>query len=695
MSIKPPRRRPAVWSPFASLFSDPRSRDVRSTVKLYRRIQKAHYASTWHKTETIQALIQLICGRIDPPPYFISDVIKIIGKLLTLETHIFQFPDDLDIETLSLKEQVNLRTFLRRKERFLARDETNIDMLATVIINSLKGITESLPRTEATSTTFTVPLNAFIKDLPAVMNRIISNVVDEKVHDNNLCLELYDRITTNIQVVSGIVPGTDSSKQLIFPDQANLPPATLIPTYFARTPYNDFLTAPAPFAITHRFSHQHIVATPGAGKTNLIGVLLALDFDQVARGAASVIVLDSQGDLINSIVRMKDFAPGRRLHDRLVYIDPTDIQYPLQLNIFARSGNRTLTLLQKRTEHSDLVQLLLFLFGALKQEATGRQETMIKAVASLIQEIPDATLMTLNAIFEPSSKKTIALTEFKQYFDRLDPAIRNFFEIDFNGGEFSQTRAQLRARIQSLITDPIFLAMFSATSQRLDFASEMNAGKVIVINAYEDLLKSSTEIFGRFFVALAAQAAQARQNIPEQSRLPTYCYIDECYKFIKADTNIETILDTGRKYRLGMILAHQRLKQLSDALKSAASGAAIKMVRAPVHEDANTLASQLNTKPDYFDALPEHAFATRITSMRQPTALTVPLSPLATAEHMSETEFEEVRNVMRRKYARTSMPSDPAPPSPPHDQHQTTQSTSPDVQRSVTSSQWSSDEREP
>jgi hypothetical protein len=329
------------------------------------------------------------------------------------------------------------------------------------------------------------------------------------------------------------------------------------------------------------------------------------------------------------------------------------------------------------------------LFGALKQEATGRQETVIKAVASLIQEIPDATLMTLNAIFQPTDRKTNPLHSFHAHLDRLDPAIKDFFAVDFQGGELSQTRSQLRARIQSLITDPIFLSMFGAPSQRLDFAHEINAGKVILINAYEDLLKSSTEIFGRFFIALAAQAAQARQNIPERDRMPTYCYIDECYKFIKADTNIETILDTGRKYRLGVVLAHQRLKQLSDGLKSAASGAAIKMVRAPVQEDANTLASQLNTKSDYFDTLPPHTFATRITGMRRPLALTIPLSPFATAEQMTEAQFTEVRNVMRRKYAKrpagpTHAVSLPHPSEPPSAQPQTR-----------ASSGWDSDHHEP
>jgi hypothetical protein len=62
------------------------------------------------------------------------------------------------------------------------------------------------------------------------------------------------------------------------------------------------------------------------------------------------------------------------------------------------------------------------------------------------------------------------------------------------------------------------------------------------------------------------------------------------------------------------------------------------------------------------------AFATRITGMPRPVALTIPLSPFAAAEHMNDEEFATVRNVMRRKYARSATIGDDASrDSPPWD----------------------------
>jgi hypothetical protein len=666
-----------------------------STGHPHRIVSNRPEAITEYHSRLLEMHERSVYGRIDALASLASDVVikathhlgkelsdpmitanlDLVYSLLIDNDLVFAFPS-LDPSLIAQPNYVvPFRRRLQELEPILVHQAVVTDTFRSIATSTVAAIAEDyLPDVaftgKHTESSFTVPLRTLIKRPRNFVEQTFATFLGQQQHNTtepyalafwNTRHRLFENMLTASRMT--LEQALKNQHKMIFPGESDLDTEELITTYLAGTPFMEFLQTPMPFTLTARFSHHHIVATPGAGKTNLIEVLLANDFEQVAQGKATVIVLDSQGDLINRIVRRKEFAPGGRLHERLVYIDPTDVEYPLELNFFARrSSVKALTPLEKRTEHSNLVDLLLFLFGALKQEATGRQETLIKAVASLIQEIPDATLMTLNDIFQPGDKKKPVLANFESHLVQLSEPIRNFFAFDFNSGEFSQTRAQIRARIQSLITDPVFLAMFGATSQKLDFAHEMNSGRVILINAYEDLLKTSTEIFGRFFLALAAQVAQARQNIAEEQRLPTYCYIDECYKFIKADTNVETVLDTGRKYRLGIIIAHQRLNQLSDALRSAASSAAIKMVRAPVSGDSGKLASQLHTTPVYFDALPDYAFATYITGMPGPVTLKIPPSPLASSEEMSDEEFAAVREVMRRKYARPYTSSSAVPP---------------------------------
>ena len=61
-------------------------------------------------------------------------------------------------------------------------------------------------------------------------------------------------------------------------------------------------------------------------------------------------------------------------------------------------------------------------------------------------------------------------------------------------------------------------------------------------------------------------AAMRRQNLTKEERRDFFMYIDEFQNYITP--SIESILSEARKYRLGLVLAHQYLGQLekSDAL---------------------------------------------------------------------------------------------------------------------------------
>lgn len=59
--------------------------------------------------------------------------------------------------------------------------------------------------------------------------------------------------------------------------------------------------------------------------------MILKDLTKLAEGQGSVVVIDSQGDLLRNIVSL---AAMTRLSERLVLIDPTDIENPPALNLF-------------------------------------------------------------------------------------------------------------------------------------------------------------------------------------------------------------------------------------------------------------------------------------------------------------------------------------------------------------------------
>ena len=77
-------------------------------------------------------------------------------------------------------------------------------------------------------------------------------------------------------------------------------------------------SSPPELPLQPRFEGMWVVGLPGTGKTQLFQYLLMRDLDTVARGEASVVILDptgiEPGTLIRTVTRLKRFAPGGDLY---------------------------------------------------------------------------------------------------------------------------------------------------------------------------------------------------------------------------------------------------------------------------------------------------------------------------------------------------------------------------------------------
>ncbi|MCB9929073.1 MAG: ATP-binding protein [Alphaproteobacteria bacterium] len=379
-----------------------------------------------------------------------------------------------------------------------------------------------------------------------------------------LLSRLRDRLGRNLIAASGGNPADPKSfnRAPKMPRKSDIKdPKELLDTYLGGTPLRNLFDQSLQFAIptNSRFEHHHIVAGSGHGKSQTLQYLICQDLEAVARGKRSIVVIDSQGDLIRNISQLAEFAPGGPLHDRVVIIDPTDVEYPVSLNLFDVGIDRLkgYAPLERERLTNSILELYDFVLGTLlSAEMTQKQNVIFRYVTRLMLHIPDATIHTLRELMEPGSH-----VKFATHIAKLEGTARHFFETEFPGREFEQTKKQVLRRLWGILENQTFERMFSHPRSKLDLFSEMNAGKVILINTAKDLLwEQGTEIFGRFFIALIAQAAQERATLPERNRLPTFVYIDEAADYF--DRNVGIILSQARKYNVGMVLAHQYLRQL-------------------------------------------------------------------------------------------------------------------------------------
>jgi len=552
----------------------------------------------------------------------------------------------------------DIREELNRQRGFLVEFDQTFDLIVDALITMLEPFVKIDAQARDVGQFDVVvetPLLNRVSGLPDALERIMSVPNVQDLIDANLLTRLRDHIDRNLIVASGgnLADPRSYSKSPVLPSKSAIKdPTALAEAYLGGTPLLDFLNQLTAFAIPTktRFEHMHMVAGTGHGKSQTLQYLIAQDLPAVAAGQRSVVVIDSQGDLIKTVSKLNDFAPGERLHDRLVLIDPTDVEFPVSLNLFDVGKDRLegYEALERERLTNSILELYDFVLGSLLDAAmTQKQNVIFRYVTRLMLHIEGATIQTLRQLMEEGSEEVFAADIAK-----LSGTARHFFQTEFGDREFKSTRKQVLRRLWGILENQTFERMFSHPKSKLDLFSEMNTGKVILINTAKDLLKEQgTQIFGRFFIAMIAQAAQERAMLPARDRLPTFVYVDEAADYF--DRNIGIILSQARKYNVGMVLAHQYLGQLDAKLQEAFSAnTAIKLAGGVSAKDARSLAPMLHCQPDLIEAQPKGSFASFVrgaTGSALP--LTFPFGHMENLERMNPEEMRLVRARMRERYA--------------------------------------------
>ncbi|MEM7243584.1 MAG: type IV secretory system conjugative DNA transfer family protein, partial [Pseudomonadota bacterium] len=571
-----------------------------------------------------------------------------------------QLPEINWEERRSIAEWWRVRDMLHEHRTFLEQFDDNYDLIIDALTFVLKPLLEGYPQTNgSTSKNGDIEIEIDLLHAHANLNEVIEKCaqigVEEALVEPNIFPKLRDRLTRNLIEASGGNPADPDrfNKQPKWPTKSDTKdPEELVDLYLKGTPFKALFDQSIEFTIPQktRFEHHHIVAGSGHGKTQTLQYLIANDLEAVANGKQSVIVMDSQGDLIRNIAGLKAFAPGQPLHDRVVIIDPTDVEYPVSLNLFDVGLERLqhYPLLERERLTNSILELYDFVLGTLlSAEMTQKQNVIFRYVTRLMLHIPDATIHTLRELMEPESE-----IKFAEHIAKLEGTAKHFFETEFAGREFEQTKKQVLRRLWGILENQSFERMFSHPRSKLDLFAEMNAGKIILINTAKDLLKDQgSQIFGRFFIALIAQAAQERATLPAKKRIPTFVYIDEAADYF--DKNISLILAQARKYNVGMVLAHQYLGQLDPKLQEAfGANTSIKFAGGVSSKDARTFAPMLYTEPQIIERQPKSSFASFVRGVtKSALPLKFPLGFLESMERMDKAEKGELRSKMRAQYA--------------------------------------------
>lgn len=535
----------------------------------------------------------------------------VIKTLLKADSIIGELPTESEIRHLSIEEGMRLRAAFRRYERFLATPDRLLAIWRTKLVWLFKGLLEYFPESAfidvdekglANDDSVVFPrARAFdlCDNLPEVIQRIIATLFDEDVVEAQLFAPERDIFNRNLLRASGYSPDATFTHdpKVVLPTESKLrEPATLVDMYLGGTPFHELLYSQLPFAIPFpaRFEHTHIVGGTGHGKTQLMQFLIHHDILRSQEDGRSIVVIDSQGDLINTISRLGYFSDPA-LAERFVLVDPNDIEHPVCLNMFDFNRDRLSGYAPVDREKilNATIELYEYFFGALLgAELTQRQDLIFRYLARLLIEIPDANIHTLRELMEDGAK-------FRPYMEKLSGTARSFFVTQFFDKKFGETKKQILTRLWGILSNSSLERMFSHTRNKIDIFELLNEGKIILINTAKDLLgQDGAAIFGRFFIALIAQASIQRAALLPHERRSAFVYIDEAQDYF--DDNISHLLNQVRKYRVGLIFAHQNLDQLSANLRSSIlASTTIKFAGGLSAKDAGTLDSEFRIDADF------------------------------------------------------------------------------------------------
>jgi len=322
-------------------------------------------------------------------------------------------------------------------------------------------------------------------------------------------------------------------------------------SYFART---NFRNDRRVFGIkqSDRLFHMHIIGKTGTGKTTLIETLALQDLYS-GRGFCLV---DPHGDLADRLFAR--IPEGER--ERVAYLDVADPTQPLGYNPLRRVS---------RERRSLAASGLLETFKNIWTDAWGvRMEHTLRNALLLLLEQSDAALPDiLRLLTDDGFRKQLASASD-------NPQVKTFWLEEYESYPAryrTESIAPIQNKVGAFLADPLLYRILVQPERDISFRKAIDSGVAILINLAKGKIgEDSASLLGSLLVTTIGLAAFSRAELPERERRSFYLYIDEFQEF--TTRFIADMASELRKYRVGLVLAHQHLHQLHQDIRHAVLG---------------------------------------------------------------------------------------------------------------------------
>jgi hypothetical protein len=311
-----------------------------------------------------------------------------------------------------------------------------------------------------------------------------------------------------------------------------------------------------------RRQHTYIIGQTGTGKTTLMQTMILSDM-KAGNGLA---VIDPHGELYQDIL---EAIPEDRKED-VVLFDPSDVGFPIGFNLLEVSTEeekeyivKELRAILKRffVEHfgiTDIGGIIGPIFF------THVQNNLLLAMSD---DDNPGTIVEFKAIFDSEDfwKRWLPLKWKNRLLENWTKEILPNTDYMRKGSDGVRYGDYFSAKFEDFVNDPRINLIFGQPYSTIDFADVVENNKILLINLSKGLLgEANASLLGMMLMAkLNSVFMQRMKNLSRNTKLnPFYLYVDEFQNI--ATENFSILLAEARKFGLGLILANQYMKQVSD-----------------------------------------------------------------------------------------------------------------------------------
>src|SRR3989338_390299 len=301
-----------------------------------------------------------------------------------------------------------------------------------------------------------------------------------------------------------------------------------------------------------RRRHMYVVGSTGMGKSEFLKTMAIQDIE-AGHGLAFI---DPHGD---PVVDLLEFIPKERIKD-VIYIDPGDLAFPIAFNVMESVD----------FDYRHLIAAgLLGVFKKIWVDAwSARMEYILNNTILALLEYPGSTLLGINKMLASKEYRKKVVANVK------DPIVKAFWVDEFAkyADKFAtEATAAIQNKIGQFISNNLIRNIIGQPKSTLDIRKIMDEGKILLVNISRGRIgEDASRLLGALLVTKIQLAAMSRVDIPEPERKDFFLYVDEFQHF--ATESFANILSEARKFHLGLIMAHQYIKQMEEPVMDAVFG---------------------------------------------------------------------------------------------------------------------------